>query len=369
MAPISHKRHAITPADYQPSPKRSQSSPNFDTSMNLIRRTATGVAIPLQQAISYPIEDDDFVDAHEAQDDLADGGADGTESAEEGEEHGKTLSRRKNEQLDNADDEDDDDDDESDGDLFHKTFGKPAHQTSRDEDEEDDCDSDDTHGSETKRSAKGKGKQRTAHYTIVKAEHTDGCSGSPGALTPPRAQRDVKTEISKSPSSYAKDDGNKRRPTAPAPPNGPKEINPEKDMTWPLRTHKRLHDKAVQLIPRLELAPQRYWIGVLNIDKKPQHAKEEKHFTWMKGNRVITVETIWHSYQTARMTDGFVLLLGGVDRVDFKTKCEELDYFNDKKIIFQAVYETDPIAKGRELSEGCIPPPPPDPTNVIEILD
>ncbi|KAK5124456.1 hypothetical protein LTR85_001673 [Meristemomyces frigidus] len=356
MAPLDRKRQAAAPADNQPPAKRSHSSLNFDTSMNLIRRTATGVVIPLAQAINYNTEEDDFVEAHETQDDLADGVADGAESM--GGDDGDATSSS------SRDVEEDDDD------LFKSTFGKAASQPSLHEDYDDDDDSDDSRGVSTKSSAKAKGKLPVTDYDFVKAEHTDTCKRSPAASTPPPGSHKVKAEASKSPSSFANYDNTTRHSTAtPAPPPVKKEINPDKDMSWPLRTHKRFHDKAVQLIPRLELAAHRYWIGVLHVDRKPQNAREEKHFTWMKGNCLITVETIWHECRAKMMDDEFVLLLGGVERVDLTDRCEELDYFNDKKIIFQAVKETDPAAKGREISEGIIPPLPQDPTKVIEILD
>ncbi|KAK4539239.1 hypothetical protein LTR36_000867 [Oleoguttula mirabilis] len=361
MAPFDRKRQVTTPANDQPSAKRSHSTLDFDNSMNPVRRTVTGVLIPLEQGIAFPTEEDEFVDAHEAQDDLADGGADGAESMGEGDDEAVRLGGHSKQSLDDGDAEEDDDD------LFKSTFGIDASQANRREVEEDEYDSDDSTGTGTKLSAKVRGKQPATEYDIVQADHTGTCNGRPGESTPALSSQGVKVDTSKSPSSFANYDKNTSRSTAtPAPPPVQKDINPDKDLSWPLRTHKKFHDRAVQLIPRLELPAHRYWIGVLNVDKKPQYAKEEKHFTWMKGNRVITVETIWNTYQMTTMTDGFVLLLGGVERVDFKDKCAELDYFNDRKIIFQAVLEDDPAAKGREVSEGCIPPAS-DPTKVIEI--
>ena len=74
----------------------------------------------------------------------------------------------------------------------------------------------------------------------------------------------------------------------------------------------------------------------------------------MKGNRVTTVETVWNTYYQTTAIDNFVLLLG-YEKVDFKDRMEELDYFNCKKIIFRAVDEKHQDAKGREICEGVIP--------------
>jgi hypothetical protein len=59
-------------------------------------------------------------------------------------------------------------------------------------------------------------------------------------------------------------------------------------------------------------------------------------------------------YQRSTATEDFVILLG-YERVEFTDCVEELDWFGEKKVIFRAVMETHPDAKGRELSEGIIP--------------
>ena len=45
-------------------------------------------------------------------------------------------------------------------------------------------------------------------------------------------------------------------------------------------------------------------------------------------------------------------MLLGHEKVDFKDIMEQLDYFSDKKVIFRAVPNEHPDAKGRELTAG-----------------
>lgn len=53
-----------------------------------------------------------------------------------------------------------------------------------------------------------------------------------------------------------------------------------------------------------------------------------------------------------------MLLLGNVERVQFTDKCEELDYFNDKFVLFRAVDVESPLGEGVELGKGCPPEEP-----------
>ena len=356
-SPSSLKRQGATLRYDQPPAKRQQSTLDFDTNMRPVRRTVTGVLIPLNQGITLPAEhEEEFVDAPEEQDHLADGGGDVMDVVTDQREDDVDVQHSEG----GEDDEEDDDDD-----LFAKAFGNVDKRPPQEDDSEDenagneDDDSDDSRGVATKLSAKAKGKQRATDYDFVKYEHTDDCNGARSASTPPGSPT-IKPEISKTPSipDYGAD---ARRSTSTAPlvapqqPPQPKEANLERDQSRALKFHRKFHDKAYQLRPRLPLASHRYWIGVLNVDRKPINAKDEKHFTWMKGNRFTTVATVWHTYQTTTMTDGFVLLLGGVENVDFKDRCEELDYFNDKFVLFRAVDAKDPVSKGTELGAGCPP--------------
>ena len=174
-------------------------------------------------------------------------------------------------------------------------------------------------------------KNRATKDDFVESEHTKGCTNIRRLSTPP-------------------DTTNGASPH----PSGPSGPDPAKDIASDLLRFKRFHDRAVELIPRLPLAEHRYWIGVLNVGVKANNLKQEKDFTWMKGNRLTTVETVWYMYQQTTAIDNFVLLFG-YEKVDFKDRVEELDYFNNKKIIFRAVEEDHADAKGRELCSAVIP--------------
>lgn len=221
-------------------------------------------------------------------------------------------------------------------DLFESTFGKKVA-------EDSDGDDDDQHekngekvievAEEVKSSDKGKASTAggTGSYReFLKSEHRKGCKQTRRMSTPP-------------------DTG-----LPPPPPAGPKAPDPIADLSHNSKWLKNFHNRAVQFIPRLPLATHRYWIGVLNLDVKPKYFNSEKHFTWMKGNRFTTVETVWNMYQQTTATEDFVLLLG-FEKVEDRDRVEELDYFNCKKVMFRAVYKSHPDAGGRELCAGVIP--------------
>ena len=73
----------------------------------------------------------------------------------------------------------------------------------------------------------------------------------------------------------------------------------------------------------------------------------------MRGNRLTTIRTVWNAYQSATASDDFVLLLG-LERLEMEDRMEELDYFNEKRIMLRAVLEGDELAKGRSLFVGLI---------------
>ncbi|KAK1056100.1 hypothetical protein LTR74_015182 [Friedmanniomyces endolithicus] len=139
----------------------------------------------------------------------------------------------------------------------------------------------------------------------------------------------------------------------------PEQSDLVKDVRRSLTQQRKLHDKAKQFQPRLPLGSHRYWICVLHTGRRVSTINSEKHFTWLKGNRLSTIATIWHHHATATLSEDFALLLGH-ELVDFKDTCEELDDFGDQFICLRAVAGKDQQAKGRELGEGC-------PPEVIEI--
>ncbi|KAF2487378.1 hypothetical protein BDY17DRAFT_319925 [Neohortaea acidophila] len=136
-------------------------------------------------------------------------------------------------------------------------------------------------------------------------------------------------------------------------PPGPPD--PVKSLSPVLKFYRDIHVRAKDLIPRLPLAPHRYWIGVLHIGVKSRTFNQEKHFTWMKGNRFTTVRTVWHYYQNTTATEDFVLLVGK-ERVEMGDRVEALDFFGDCKVFFRAVERGSAEAAGaKAMCAGLIP--------------
>ena len=281
--------------------------------------------------IAVDDDEDEFVDApEEIASDLgegsqsADSDGDVNVTSEQGEERGGDESGLVEEEGGQVNEDSTDEE----LDLFESTFGNR-----RAEDSPDDGDSDDDNGKEnlTQNQEKPKSKDYVMETNFAEPEHVNGCKNTRGPSTPPDSPQETKSQ-----------------------PPGPRPPNPDKDISLNLRRQKRFHDRAIDYIPRLPLAKHRYWIGVLNVGVKAENFSKEKDFTWMKGNRLTTVETVWNMYQQVTATDGIVLLLG-FERVENKDRVEELDYFNDGKVIFRAVEGKEPGAEGRELCEGLIP--------------
>jgi hypothetical protein len=178
------------------------------------------------------------------------------------------------------------------------------------------------------------------------SQHNSGCSGSRGASTPPATPRprdisatDPEPELGFEP----KPEGTARVWL------GPDDL---RDVAKPFLREKRWHEKVAHLHPSIPLASHRYWIGVLNPDQKPKYASKETHFTWMKGNRLTTVETVRKIYAATTMHEG-VFIMGG-ERPEDGDRMEELDLFNDKVVLFKIVEEGTPEAKGRLITEGLV---------------
>jgi hypothetical protein len=367
-----------------------QSRLGFDTAMRLIRRTVSGVEIPLAQAITSPPEDED----EEIGGGYGGGGASYTTAdddmdaeGEQGEDlFGSTFGPKSqaHQSVEVEDDDDDDDDDEDDDKEFiglqqkwntTKTSsankddgkGKPTPVTNNSKPK----------SKSTKSSNAAPGPAAPLHDLITATteqphehhalddEHCETCNRTGGVTTPPPPltspdqDQNIKTE--RSPTYSLKPVAPPAGKSAPEKAKAketryrePEEADLLKNHSALLITHEKWHTKAKHFIPRLDLAPHRYWIGVLNQDKKPKNASSEKHFTWMKGNRVTTIATIWHKFQELTMTEDFVLLLGE-ERTEMRDKCEELDYFDDKVIILRPVAKGLPQAKGRKVSEGVVP--------------
>lgn len=136
-----------------------------------------------------------------------------------------------------------------------------------------------------------------------------------------------------------------RGPSTPPPPSLPSAPDPKLSLSTNLKYLRALHNRAIQFIPRLPLASHRYWIGILTMSANPTSAK---NFTWMKGNRLTTIETVARMYQQCAAEEDVVLLLGR-ERPGWKVRMEELDYWGDRKVVLRAVDQGALEAKGVEL--------------------
>lgn len=241
-------------------------------------------------------------------------------------------------------------------DLFESTFGTKEMNNVSDDNEDNDSDDSHRESGKPKLSQKAKGKQQVTDASMKHKYGSEAHDMHGTSSTLDSSDKNTKCEKSSSDASTNK--MTKNHGVLSNKPSGmsqEKEADLGKKRSRLLVAHEKFHKHAIQFIPRLPLPAHRYWIGVLNIDRKPKNAKDEKHFTWMKGNRMTTIQTIWNTYQTMVMRDDFVLILGAGESVEFKDRCEELDYFNDKKIILRAVEMSDAAANGVELGKGCPP--------------
>lgn len=179
-------------------------------------------------------------------------------------------------------------------------------------------------------------------------QHTLGCSGSRGASTPPATPPATPTPPSQSTPAHESDA--KTTPTLQQRVwLGPDDL---RDVAKPFLREKRWHERVVQYRPNAPLAPHRYWIGVLEPGRKPSNASKEEHFTWMKGNRLTTVETVRKVYEGTTMIEG-VFMMGG-ERPKDQDRMEQLDLFNDKIVLFKVAVEGTPASVGRLITEGLV---------------
>lgn len=374
--PPTYKREVPDSAEQAPSAKRGRhggSTLTFDNGMALQRRTAQGVRIPIEETFAVLAGDAGIEDHTE---EPAEAGMDGSEYEDVKEEIDAKEDKYEGEQSDaggEAEEEEelvdeegeseaemvDAGDDESEqyggaedydpDDLFQQMMrNRSQSQPPADHDDGyDDPDSDGevitiTHTRSdpaTTDEEQDKAKHRALHPDYIEdltaSEHNPGCKTSRSASTPPPS------------------------PKASQPSH--KEPDLVKDIRKSLQQWRKFHTHVKTLIPRLPLAPHRYWIAVLHLGKKTRDAKTEKHFTWMKGNRLTTISTIWHTYATTTVSSDFVLM-HGFERLEMSDRCEEVDYFGDRFILLRAVDEGSKEAAGRELAAGC-------PIEVVEIED
>jgi hypothetical protein len=199
---------------------------------------------------------------------------------------------------------------------------------------------------------------KTSFNTSQQDQHASGCDGTRGASTPPATPP---LEATQSSDNEAKPDP-KSPPKSEPKSEGKVWLGPDdlRDVAKAVLREKRWHEKVAHLHPRVPLASHRYWIGVLNPDTKPKNASKEEHFTWMKGNRLTTVETVSRVYAATTMLEG-VFMMGG-ERPELQDRMEELDLFNDKVVMFQVVQEGTPASVGRLITEGLV-------TKEIEVIE
>lgn len=191
----------------------------------------------------------------------------------------------------------------------------------------------------------GKKDQQTSQ---TPSNHAPGCTGIRSASTPPATP----------PSSQPKD----KEPTT-LTLNQKVWLGPDdlRDISKAFLREKRWHEKVSLLHPNSALAAHRYWIGVLNPKCNARNACKEEHFTWLKGNRLTTVETVRKVWMATTMLEGVVLLVGG-ERPEDEERMEELDFFNDKIVLFKLVQEGEQGCQGRMVTEGLV-------TKEIEVID
>lgn len=208
----------------------------------------------------------------------------------------------------------------------------------------------------------------TLRASYNQGQHSSGCSGARGASTPPAtpppdtksgfsSQQDIKLETKSGSGSHS--DVKPEVKVSEPPWEGPDDL---RDVA---KFHKRLqrqHARAVPLLPNLPivLPEHRYWVGVKNPGRPWSTVTKESHFTWMKGNRLTTVETVRKIYAATTMTEGVLIL--GEERPEDTDRMEELDYFNDKVILFSIVTEGSEGSQGRLLTEGLV-------TKEIEVIE
>lgn len=215
----------------------------------------------------------------------------------------------------------------NDYDLFASTFGR---QKPHPADEDDDMDE--------------VGRQRTAGYTFQDCTN-DTPSDVRGASTPPseRASSTKELEPDTSKTTHIEPDTHD--------PNFPHAF---KSLSVPLVQHQKLHIRCFQLIPRLDLASHRYWIAVIEPKRRPENVRKETHLTWMKGNRFTTAKTVKHYFKQAGLvTEEFVLLHAGRKVAD-DVMVQELDLWDDKFVLFRAVWAHSAAAKGRDVAQGLV---------------
>lgn len=185
-------------------------------------------------------------------------------------------------------------------------------------------------------------------------EHCVGCSGAPGASTP------TQPPSKPPPPQLATGTGTTANSQKDAEPKSSAEekvwLGPDdlRDVSKTLKRERQWHNKVALLHPADPLRSHRYWIGVLKRGLKVQTASKGEHFTWMKGNRFTTVETVRKTYELSDTLDGGVLIIGG-EKPEDEDCVEQFDLCNDKIVLFRIAGMDTPQAVGSEVTKGLVP--------------
>ncbi|KAJ9637247.1 hypothetical protein H2199_007533 [Coniosporium tulheliwenetii] len=105
------------------------------------------------------------------------------------------------------------------------------------------------------------------------------------------------------------------------------------------------HDHAKSLRPDQFLKPNRFWVGILYHERKPEAISQETDFLWIKAHGKITVQTIQNEYFKKTFLD--VVLKLDDDVPSEGAKLAEVNHYNDNIIIFRAVDRNSPEARTR----------------------
>lgn len=196
------------------------------------------MAAEFVRGTSVASENEDYVDAAE---EIVPTDDEGEEDAKPFVDHGPMGREYRGEDRDSLGSEAGDG--EMEDDLFESTFGN---KTTGDTDDEDEI--------------------APSKNDFVDIEHSKGCNSARGPPTPPpNNNTNFTSNITQT---------NMELCDHPPP-------DPIKDRSWALRRLERFHLRAKELIPRLPLKEERYWIGVLSDEKNSETFKNEKDFVWM----------------------------------------------------------------------------------------
>ncbi|KAK3051440.1 hypothetical protein LTR09_007463 [Extremus antarcticus] len=412
QTPGSHKRKAMESPPYENVPaKRTMLSkdgaaattfsplPKLDSGSTmdpypptrgpLVRRAVSGFVEPEEltrdASVSDDGDEDAFVDAPEELDTDGDGPGAGVESGrtpqmsapqqragddpevvmleddDEDEEIGN------GDQVDHAPEEDEEEEEDEEvqldqgQDLFQSTFSKSSEErgSAGDESENDDDEEDERNDDQ------GEEDQDADNEQLIELESPKPTR--PGTFSKFTNWAPLTTSKKKdfnpfAPAEHTPACNDVHRPSTPSPsPDGKRFIPPPdhtKDLSRNAQHVHKFHLRSLNCIPRLPLAAHRYWIGVLNVGESGAKLNNEKQFTWMRGNRLTTVETVWHIYAQTTVTEEFALLVaGGVERPEMGCRMEELDYEDDKRVIFRAVMERELRGEvnGQRVFGGDVP--------------